>query len=135
MQRDGYVSSGQWNGSQKHGFVTRRDLRDLLVIEHPWKPSRAGGFGAWETRVAPPKGWRPGAPLFASFYQSDNYSGAWKENAWMGTQAFIGHRFKQLQAIARTHPDVCKRLAVQTAGRAACLAARRALTRATPRIA
>lgn len=98
MQRDGYVPPGQWTDSQRHGFVTRRDLRDLLVIEHPWRPSRAGGFGAWETRVTPPKGWRPGMPLFVSFYQSDNYSGAWKEDAWMGTQAFIGHRFKQLLA-------------------------------------
>jgi hypothetical protein len=43
-----------------------------------------------------PEWWQPGQPVFVSFYQSDNYSGAWRPSDWMGTQAFVGHRFKQL---------------------------------------
>ncbi|MBI4551456.1 MAG: hypothetical protein HY710_04260, partial [Candidatus Latescibacteria bacterium] len=86
-----------WKSKQTRGFVTHRDsTRQLLVAEHPWRPSRAGGFGEWKVTVTPPAGWRAGEPLFVSFYQSDNYSGTWHEDAWTGTQAFIGHRFKQL---------------------------------------
>ncbi len=86
----------RWHQRHTGPFVTRRDLRQLLVIEHPWQPSRAGRYGQWETRVTAPEGWRPGTPLFVSFYQSDNYSGDWLPGDWTGIQAFVGHRFKQL---------------------------------------
>ncbi len=86
-----------WKKSRRGRFVPRRDaIRDLLVVEHPWAPSRQRGFGQWETEVSPPAGWRPGRPLFVSFYQSDNYSGAWPKYPGQGAQRFIGHRFKQL---------------------------------------
>ncbi|MEW6754517.1 MAG: hypothetical protein AB1505_26575, partial [Candidatus Latescibacterota bacterium] len=85
-----------WSGRQTRAFSVRRDPRDLLVVEHPWEPSRKGGRGEWTASVPTPQGWRPGEPLFVSFYQSDNYSGAHTEGPWMGTQCFTGHRFKQL---------------------------------------
>lgn len=91
-----HVPCETWEAKDTRRFTTHRDLRRLLVIEHPWEPSVGGGYGEWETAVPPPKGWQPGRPLFVSFYQSDNYSGTWQESAWMGSQAFIGHRFKQL---------------------------------------
>jgi len=86
----------RWKADRTGAFVARRDHRSLLVIEHPWKPSRKGCSGQWEAEVGPPADWRPGDQLFVSFYQSDNYCGAWSESDWMGTQAFVGHRFKQL---------------------------------------
>ncbi len=94
----GSVSPTGWSKTVSRGFAAHRDVRGLLAIVHPWKPSRAGGFGAWETIVMPPEGWRPGEALYVSFYQSDNYSGDWyRSGGWgWGTQSFIGHRFKQL---------------------------------------
>jgi len=91
-----FFAPEQWAPANTEQFTAHHDLRGLLAIEHPWVESTEGGFGAWETTVAPPAGWQPGQPLFLSFYQSDNYSGEYRENAWLGTQAFIGHRFKQL---------------------------------------
>ncbi len=85
-----------WTARCSGAFVARRDLRDLLVVEHPWVPSRARARGEWRTTVAAPQGWCAGEPLYVSFYQSDNYSGAHADSAWMGTQCFLGHRFKQL---------------------------------------
>ena len=96
-----HIPPEKWQAKDAHAFTTHRDPRDLLVIEHPWVPSRAGGFGEWKTNIAPPEGWRPGAPLFLSFYQSDNYCGESHDSAWMGTQAFNGHRFKQLYVNGR----------------------------------
>ncbi|MCC7261114.1 MAG: hypothetical protein IT369_01200 [Candidatus Latescibacteria bacterium] len=86
----------RWRQDHTGAFVTRRDQRQLLVIEHPWQPSRTGRYGQWQTRVAAPAGWQPGQPLFVSFYQSDNYSGDWMPDTWTGAQVFVGHRFKQL---------------------------------------
>jgi len=91
-----FIASDQWTPSGTGRFIAHHDLRGLLAIEHPWEESAEGGFGAWEAVVTPPAGWRPRQPLFVSFYQSDNYSGEWQENPWLGAQAFIGHRFKQL---------------------------------------
>lgn len=91
-----HLPPAKWRQRQTGRFAARRDLRQLLVVEHPWLPSRAGRYGQWETRVAPPQGWCPGAPLFVSFYQSDNYSGDWLPDTWTGAQVFVGHRFKQL---------------------------------------
>ncbi|MBM3264038.1 MAG: hypothetical protein FJY97_11520, partial [candidate division Zixibacteria bacterium] len=77
-------------------FPTRLDaIRDLLVIDHPFAPSRSDGFAEWSVQTVPPSDWRPDRPLFLSFYKSDNYSGTTQQDAWTGTQAFIGHRFKQ----------------------------------------
>lgn len=92
----GFIAPEQWAPANTRHFTAHHDLRGLLAIEHPWEESTGGGFGAWETTVALPAGWQPGQPLFLSFYQSDNYSGEYRENPWLGTQAFIGHRFKQL---------------------------------------
>ncbi len=86
----------QWKKKQNNPFAAQQDIRNLLAIHHPWAPSQAGGFASWETTATVPSGWRPGRPLFVSFYQSDNYSGHFIEHAWMGAQVFIGHRFKQL---------------------------------------
>lgn len=86
----------RWRQDHTGAFATRRDLRQLLVIEHPWQPSRTGKYGQWQTRVASPKAWQPGQPLFVSFYQSDNYSGDWMPDTWTGAQVFVSHRFKQL---------------------------------------
>jgi len=91
-----FIAPDQWAPSSTECFTAHPDLRGLLAIEHPWAPSAEGGYGQWEAVVEPPAGWRPGQPLFVSFYQSDNYSGEWQENPWLGAQAFIGHRFKQL---------------------------------------
>ena len=96
MQTPKPLPPTKWRQSHTGHFVARRDLRQLLVIEHPWLPSRAGRYGQWETRIAPPAGWEPVMPLFVSFYQSDNYSGDWLPGDWTGIQAFVGHRFKQL---------------------------------------
>jgi hypothetical protein len=96
MNASKYLLPGTWRKKHTGPFSLRRDLRQLLVIEHPWQPSRAGQYGQWETRVAAPRDWQPGAPLFVSFYQSDNYSGDWLPGDWTGIQAFVGHRFKQL---------------------------------------
>jgi hypothetical protein len=90
------LSTAAWTPTQTDAFAARSDVRDLLIVEHPWVPSTADGYGQWETVVSPPPDWRPGDPLYVSFYQSDNYSGGWGPSAWLGTQAFIGHRFKQL---------------------------------------
>ena len=91
-----FVTPDRWTPAQTAGFLVHHDVRDLLVIEHPWIESHEGGFGQWEVTLAPPEGWQPGEPLFVSFYQSDNYSGTWREDKWMGAQVFLGHRFKQL---------------------------------------
>lgn len=91
------LSSELWKQKCSHQFSTRLDtVRSLLVVHHPWVPSRAGGFGEWTAQVTPPTGWRPGDRLFLSFYQSDNYVGTQSQDAWTGTQAFNGHRFKQV---------------------------------------
>lgn len=85
-----------WKEKRSHRFSTRIDpVRSLLVVHHPSVPSRAGGFGEWTAQITPPADWRPGDRLFLSFYQSDNYVGTQSQDAWTGTQAFIGHRFKQ----------------------------------------
>lgn len=86
----------QWKSRVSARYAARADFRQLLVIEHPWLPSRAGGSGEWETTVVPPGDWRPGMPLYLSFYQSDNYLGPHEPNPWLGAQSFVGHRFKQL---------------------------------------
>ena len=96
--RNRFIAPGQWTSAHAAGFTTRHDLRDLLVIEHPWAPAQEGGYGQWEAVVRPPAGWRPGRPLYLSFYHSDNYSGALGDTAWVGAQVFHGHRFKQLLA-------------------------------------
>lgn len=90
------VRLSAWRGRSTRAFCVRRDPRDLLVVEHPWEPCRAGGRGEWTAAVAAPRGWQPGQPLHVSFYQSDNYSGSHADNPWMGTQCFVGHRYKQL---------------------------------------
>ena len=96
-ERATFVPMRAWASRHTAGFITRRDPRELLVIEHPWMPSVKGGFGEWRVRTCAPAGWQPGAPLFVSFYQFDNYSGTRLEDEWgTGTQAFNGHRFKQL---------------------------------------
>ena len=69
------ILPAKWTAKQTHRFTTARDIRDLLRIEHPWQPSAKDGYGQWSIRVAPPAGWKPGQPLFVSFYQSDNHSG------------------------------------------------------------
>lgn len=86
----------RWKPRSTGRFTASRDLRGLLAIEHPWLPSLRGRWGQWESNAPLPPGWQPGGRLYVSFYQSDNYSGNWRESGWMGTQAFIGHRFKQL---------------------------------------
>jgi hypothetical protein len=91
-----FIAPDQWTPSRTEAFSASHDLRGLLAVEHPWTPSVEGGHTQWSATVAPPPGWRPGQPLFVSFYQSDNYSGEWRENPWLGAQVFIGHRFKQL---------------------------------------
>lgn len=85
-----------WRSGGTTPFHCRRDMRGLLSIQHPWAPGRRGHFGEWSCMASPPKDWKPGRPLFVSFYQSDNYCGSWQQNDWMGAQAFVGHRFKQL---------------------------------------
>jgi hypothetical protein len=91
-----HIPPQQWSQKQTHCFTAHHDIRKLLVIDHSWAPSRRGGFGEWKVKVAPPDGWRQGSSLSVSFYQSDNYSSAWRESDWMGAQVFVGHRFKQL---------------------------------------
>ncbi|MHB0935084.1 MAG: RIFT barrel domain-containing protein [Armatimonadota bacterium] len=91
-----FIAPEHWAPSGTERFTAHHDLRGLLAVEHPWEESTEGGFGAWEATVAAPAGWQPGQPLFLSFYQSDNYSGEYRENPWLGAQAFLGHRFKQL---------------------------------------
>lgn len=96
MSRIRPLPSALWKEKRIHRFSTRLDaIRDLLVIDHPFAPSRSDGFAEWSVQTVPPSDWRPGRPLFLSFYQSDNYSGTTQQDAWTGTQAFIGHRFKQ----------------------------------------
>ncbi|MFH1567819.1 MAG: hypothetical protein ABIL09_07440 [Gemmatimonadota bacterium] len=84
-----------WRSHRTGPFRTRRDQRDLMVVDHPWVPGEAGAGGGWTAGVVLPPAVR-GARLWLSFYQSDNYSGAWSDGPWMGVQAFVGHRFKQL---------------------------------------
>ena len=89
--------SDLWTPQVRAPYSTGTDTRGLFSIHHPWKPSRRGNYGEWRCSVEPPPGWQPGMPLFVSFYQSDNYCGLWQKSDWMGAQAFIGHRFKQLR--------------------------------------
>ncbi len=93
----GYVHPRRWRREYTAAFTVRRDdIRELLVIDHPWAPSEAGGYGEWSVRVKAPDGRRPGDPLFVSFYQSDNYTGDRQDRPGLGVQSSVGHRFKQL---------------------------------------
>ncbi|MEO6846923.1 MAG: hypothetical protein ABI254_06665, partial [Chthoniobacterales bacterium] len=85
-----------WKARVSSPYVSKRDTRDLLSLHHPWAPSVAGKYGQWECTVKPPPSWKQGMPLFVSFYQSDNYCGNSQVWPGIGTQTFIGHRFKQL---------------------------------------
>ena len=91
------ISRLEWQEKTTGAFAAWRDeIRNLLVIDHPWQPSRARALGQWQVKVTPPVEWEPGEPLWVSFYQSDNYTGSHFESPWMGAQVFIDHRFKQL---------------------------------------
>ena len=91
-----------WRSTCTGKYTCARDARGLLRVTHPWACSTNGRSGQWSVTASPPPGWKSGRPLYVSFYQSDNYSGSRKKSLddawqrWVGSQVFIGHRFKQL---------------------------------------
>ncbi|MEO6846907.1 MAG: hypothetical protein ABI254_06585, partial [Chthoniobacterales bacterium] len=94
--RIAYCSVALWKAKVNSPYISKKDTRELLSLHHPWKPSESGKYGQWECKVKSPSDWRPGMPLFVSFYQSDNYCGTSEKCLGIATQGFIGHRFKQL---------------------------------------
>lgn len=86
----------QFAGYATGAYSVNHDERALLHIAHPWEASKAGAYGAFCSNVVLQDAWRAEEPLFLHFYHSDTYSGQWLPDDWMGTQAFIGHRFKQV---------------------------------------
>jgi len=80
-----------------HGpYWCRIDRRNLLNLFHPLVASETGAFAGAEREVTIPPDWQP--PFALRFYCADNYyaDAATMKPGDLGTEAFFGHRFKQV---------------------------------------
>lgn len=85
--------------SQGH-FVGHQDQRDLLVIEHPLKPSQSGDFGFFQTKVELPSDAQP--PYRLNFYVTDNNVPAKDPKNYMMIDQRVGHRFREIRINGKT---------------------------------
>jgi hypothetical protein len=85
-----------WQATQQGRFQVWHDMRDLLVIHHPFDASATGDFGAVRRMARVPQTWEP--PFTLSFYCTDDYLSDETEKPTGGSthDAFPGHRFKQV---------------------------------------
>jgi len=85
-----------WIRQAEGPWQMRHDHRDLLVMRHPWTPSKTGAFASLSRKVAVPADWT-GEPNL-SFYCSDDYNtDDWRpDGSWLTAEGFIGHRMKQV---------------------------------------
>ncbi len=86
-----------WEVSCRGSFQCRHDMRDLLVIYHPFTGSTTGDFGMAQHRAVIPASWQP--PYTLSFYCTDDYTSDEQKpptNDYIGHDIYPHHRFKQV---------------------------------------
>lgn len=92
----GFGEREAWTLQVQGPYWGRIDRRDLLNIFHSLVVSETGAFAGAERQVTLPADWQP--PFALRFYCADNYyaDAATMKPGDLGTEAFFGHRFKQV---------------------------------------
>jgi hypothetical protein len=92
-----YINPEQWVFDGSEHYSGWLDHRGLLQINHPWEESIEGSYGRFLVDVLVDPALRDSKKVYLVLSQSDDYMGHVPgNNEWMGTQRFIGHRFKEL---------------------------------------